>query len=80
MSMVGIQAWRSCLNNGEPYEIPDFHDEAIRKKYENDNWSPWPEDNAPGQPPSSIKGLIIPSEEGISYARKVWKEMGYEEE
>ena len=24
MAMVGIQAWRSCLDNGTPYEIPDF--------------------------------------------------------
>ena len=51
----------------------------MRKKYENDNWSPWPEDIGPGQPPSSIKGWIIPTEEGIAYARQVWKEIGYEE-
>ncbi|MGQ9609476.1 MAG: Gfo/Idh/MocA family protein [bacterium] len=79
MAMVGIQAWRSCLNNGNNFEIPDFHDESMRKKYENDNWSPWPEDQGPGQPPSSIKGQIIPSEEGIAYAKQVWKEIGYED-
>ena len=80
MAMVGIQAWRSCLKNGAPFEIPDFHNESARKEYESDNWSPWPEDYATGQPPPSIKGWITPTEEGIAYARQVWKEIGYDEE
>ena len=80
MAMVGIQAWRSCLDNGAPYEIPDFRKEAVRKGYEDDNWSPWPEHQSPGQPPPSINGFNPPSEEAIAYAREVWDEMGYEGE
>lgn len=79
MAMVGIQAWRSCLNNGAPFEIPDFHKDSKRKEYENDNWSPFPEDSAPNQPPPSIKGWIKPSDEAIAYAHQVWKEIGYDE-
>lgn len=80
MAMVGIQAWRSCLNNGNHFEIPDFHKESVRKEYESDNWSPWPEDYEPGQPPPSIKGWLTPKEDEIAYARQVWKEMGYDGE
>lgn len=77
MSLIAIQAWRSCLDNGAPYEIPDMKNETIRKKYEKDDWSPFPEDRKPGQPPNSIKGDIKPSKEGIEYAKKIWDEMGY---
>ena len=80
MSLVAMQAWRSCLENGAPFEIPDFRQESVRKKYENDDWSPFPEDRRPGQPLPSIKGEITPTEEAIEYARKVWDETGYEGE
>lgn len=80
MAMVSIQSWRSALQDGAPFEIPDFRKESVRKKYENDNWSPWPEDRVPGQPPPSIKGFITPSEDAIAYARKIWEEMGYKGE
>ena len=52
MTLVGIQGWRSCLANGTPFEIPDFRRESVRAKYENDDWSPMPEDRRPGQPPA----------------------------
>ncbi|MGI6083193.1 MAG: Gfo/Idh/MocA family protein [Limnochordia bacterium] len=74
MSVVGIQAWRSCLDNGTPYEIPDFKDEKSRAKYENDHWSPFPEDAGPGQPFPSIRGDIQPTPEAIAYARRLWEE------
>jgi hypothetical protein len=80
MTLVGIQAWRSCLEEGARFEIPDFRDENTRKKYENDDWSPFPEDRKPGQPWPSIKGQITPSAEAKAYARQVWKDMGYEGE
>lgn len=76
-AMVSIQAWRSCLSNGGSFEIPDFHRESSREKYENDRWSPAPEDQGPGQPAPSIKGWIEPSKEALEYARKIWKSMGY---
>ena len=80
MSMVGPQAWRSALDNGASYPIPDFSNETARAAYENDQWSPYPEDAGPGQPPPSIEGLYEPTPEQIAAARKVWREMGYEGE
>jgi len=77
MTLIAFQAWRSCLDEGRPYEIPDFRDENVRKRYENDDFSPFPEDRKPGQPWPSIKGEIIPPPEAFELAKKVWAEMGY---
>lgn len=77
MTMVGIQGWKSCLDEGKPYEIPDMRDESVRKRYENDDFSPFPEDRKPGQPWPSINGEHKPKPEAIEYARKVWEEIGY---
>ena len=49
ISSVAIMAHRSVLNGGIPYEIPDFRNEEDRKKYENDNLSPFYMSN--GTPP-----------------------------
>lgn len=78
MSSVGILAWKSALEDGRPFEVPDFSDEVARKPYEDDHWSPWPDHTGPGQPPPSILGTPEPSPESVAYARKVWKEIGYE--
>jgi predicted dehydrogenase len=80
MTLVGIQGWKSCLANGAPQEIPDFRREEVRKRYERDDFSPYPEDRKPGQPLPSIKGAITPSDEAIAAAKSVWREMGYEGE
>jgi predicted dehydrogenase len=77
MSVVGIQAWKSALENGAPYEMPDFRKESSRKAHENDHWSPFPCDAGPGQPPPSIRGFIKPKASDLAAARKVWKQMGY---
>ena len=77
MTLVGIQAWRSALDNGAPMELPDFRDEAVRAKYENDHWSPFAEDQGPDSPPPSLKGLSKPTAGRMAAARKVWDEMGY---
>ena len=79
MSSVGILAWKSALEEGRPFAVPDFRDEAARKTVENDHWSPWPEDAGPGQPPSSIVGEIEPAPGAIDYTRKIWAEIGYKE-
>ena len=42
MSSVGILAWRSVLDGGKPYEIPDFRNEEDCKKWENDRLTPLP--------------------------------------
>ena len=41
MSSVAILSHRSVLEGGMPYDIPDFHDEAQRVKYENDYLTPF---------------------------------------
>lgn len=79
MSVVGILAWKSALDNGAPYDVPDFSDESVRQTIEDDDWSPFPEDRRPGQPWPSILGNIEPSPEAIAHAKRVWAEMGYHE-
>ena len=79
MSTVGILAWKSALEDGKPYDMPDFTSETERKKHENDNWSPFPKDTAPGQPLPSILGKLEPSKEAIEAAKKVWSEIGYKD-
>jgi hypothetical protein len=57
MSSVGILAWKSALEDGKPYDVPDFRSETERQKVENDHWSPFPGHAGEGQPPPTIRGL-----------------------
>ncbi|MCG3149677.1 MAG: Glycosyl hydrolase family 109 protein 1 [Verrucomicrobiae bacterium] len=41
MSVVGILAWKSALQNGAPFAMPDFKKEASRRKHAKDTWSPF---------------------------------------
>ncbi|MDF2724704.1 MAG: hypothetical protein K0Q59_4379 [Paenibacillus sp.] len=72
MSVVGILAYKSLLQNGVSFEVPDFKDEQARAAHEHDDWSPWPEDRRPGQPWPSMRGDIPLTDEAIAYARKIW--------
>ena len=79
MSVAGILAWKSVLDNGSSYEVPDFTREASRKKWANDTWCPLDLDN-PGAPAISSRGKkreILPA--GLKIARREWKKLGYEE-
>jgi len=80
MSSVGILAWKSALQDGAPFAVPDFKDEATRAQYENDHWSPWPQHAGPGQPPPSILGTPDPTPEGLALAREIWAASGYKAE
>ena len=80
MSAVGILAYRSALDNSNTIEIPDFRKKSERKKYKNDHWNPDPTQKKKGDPWPSILGDIKPTEQGIKYARKVWKKEGYTSE
>ena len=55
MSSVAILAHKSVLNNGQPYDIPDFkNSEDARKQYENDFDTPfWSNGKAPTLPQCS---------------------------
>jgi predicted dehydrogenase len=80
MSSVGILAWKSALADGAPFDVPDFRDEADRKRVEDDHSSPFPSHAAAGAPglPASIVGPIEPTEEGLATARRIWQSIGYE--
>lgn len=59
MTLPGILGYRSALNGNVSLEVPDFRKEDVRKKYENDHWSPDPDDkHIPEQPSPSILGEI----------------------
>jgi len=38
-TIPGILACRSSLDNGKPYDVPDFRDPKQRAKYRNDHWA-----------------------------------------
>ncbi len=59
MTLPGILGYRSALGGSVPLEVPDFRDEKVRVKYENDHWSPFPQHQGiPGQPPPSVLGNV----------------------
>ena len=55
LSAAAILSWRSILNEGKEYDIPDFTDKRRRRKYENDNLSPFPDENGNVGLPCSSK-------------------------
>jgi predicted dehydrogenase len=79
MAAVSILGWRSCLDDGAPFAIPDFRKKAARKPFIKDQWSPFPQDVGPGQPPPSLNGYIKPSATAIGHARTEWKKLGFTE-
>ncbi len=58
MSATAILGWRSCLNHGENFKIPDFSKEEERKAVEDDDLTPFPDENGEGAtlPPSLMYG------------------------
>jgi predicted dehydrogenase len=74
MSIVGIQGWRSALNDSNTVEIPDFRKPEAREQYRHDDWNPAPARHKEGYPLPSILGDIKPTKKGLAFARKVWKE------
>jgi hypothetical protein len=78
MSIVGILAWKSALEDSMPIEVPDFRKKSVQKKYAGEDWSPDPTRNKPGQPPISLQGDIDPSPQARDLARKIWRKQGYE--
>jgi predicted dehydrogenase len=77
MSVIGILAWKSVLDNGNSYALPDFASEKSRQAYENDHWRPMDLDD-PQAPPISSRGKqreAIP--EHLAQARRIWRKIGY---
>ncbi|MBE6871467.1 MAG: Gfo/Idh/MocA family oxidoreductase [Ruminococcaceae bacterium] len=71
MASAAILGWRSILEGGKPYDIPDFSKEEDRVKYENDNASPFPDENGNVTLPCSSKPFA-PTEADIAAAKKDW--------
>ncbi|MBS3764361.1 MAG: hypothetical protein KGZ25_13770, partial [Planctomycetes bacterium] len=80
MSIAGVQAWRSALKDGAPVPVPDFREESVRQKYEDDQWSPDPTRETGEDVPTSVRGKIKPTRQAIDFSRSVWAEQGYEED
>ncbi|NLE30315.1 MAG: Gfo/Idh/MocA family oxidoreductase [Phycisphaerae bacterium] len=77
MSIVGIQAYRSALDDSNTLEIPDFRIKSNRAKYKNDTWTPDPARRGKNGPWPSILGKVTPSEKALAYAKKIWRQNGY---
>lgn len=80
MSIVGILAYRSALQDSNTVDIPDFRNKEERAKYADDHWNPDPLQRKEGYPWPSVLGDIKPPAEGLEYAKKVWDGMGYKGE
>ena len=79
MSLVGVLAYRSALEDSKPVAVPNLRKESERRAFEDDHWSPDPARAGPGQPLPSILGHIEPSGAAKEFAREVWAETGYRE-
>lgn len=73
MSVAGILAWKSALQNGAPFDMPNFRSKRQRAKHADDHWSPFPGDAGPDQPPPSIDGNRKPKASALKAAQKDWE-------
>ncbi len=58
IASVSILGWRSVLNKSKRYDIPDFRRERDKKKWENDNLTPFPTKDAPNTLPFNSRDKI----------------------
>ncbi len=63
LSAVAILGWYSVLDDSKQYDIPDFSNEEERKKYENDDRTPFPAEGRPATLPNSSKPWTPPYSE-----------------
>ena len=66
MSSVAILAHRSMLEGGMPYDIPDFHSEEERVKWETDTLSPFPKEDGTRDIPCCSHPDYEPTEEQLA--------------
>ena len=78
MSIVGILAYRSALDDSNSVVIPDLRKKSVRGRYRHDHWSADPTRRKKGNPWPSILGNVKPTTAGLAMARKTWRKMGYD--
>ena len=73
MSSVAMLAWRSILDGGKPYDIPNFRNEEDCKKWENDRLTPFPGANgeAPTLPCCSNPDFKLTEENIAAYLKVI---------
>jgi len=79
MSLAGILAYRSALEDSKALEVPDFRNEEARARYASDRWNPDPSRRKQGDPWPSVLGEVKPTEKGLASAREVWERYGLDE-
>ena len=72
MSSVGLLAWRSALDNGQPVAVPDFRDPEARAAYKEDHFQAGPNGKEGYQLPSSIRGDIEIAPSDLENAQAFW--------
>ena len=72
MSAVAILGWRSALEGGIPYDIPNFRSKEDRDKFKNDFASPFKSDKIKTSLAPSINGERTPSIEDIEKTKRDW--------
>ncbi len=77
IASVGILGWRSVLEGGKTFAIPDFRTEEARAMYENDTASPYPGADGKADIPC-CKKEYIPTPEDRATAERIWKKFGVE--
>ncbi len=54
MAAVAIFGWRSAISGSKEIKIPNFRLERVRKKWENDNLTPFPDENGNASLPYTV--------------------------
>lgn len=72
MASVAILGWRSVLEGGVPYAIPDFHDEKELLKWEKDTRSPFLDANGSRTLPSMVRQDWTINPEDAAAAKAIW--------
>lgn len=62
MSAVAIFGWRSAINGSREIKIPNFKLERVRKKWENDNLTPFPDENGNASLPYTVYNAELAKE------------------
>jgi predicted dehydrogenase len=79
MSVIGILAWKSVLDHGNSYEVPDFSREHSRRKWADDRWRPLDLDDPKAPPVSSRGGKREHFAAGLRISRQVWRSIGFKD-